>query len=64
MKNDVIGFYKLKPSKKAGIGKAYLTYSGVSAPEFFEPQSHTEYGTEDLLMLSGAKVMIIWQSTK
>ena len=30
-----VGFYKLKPGKTAGVGKAYLTYSGTFAPEFF-----------------------------
>ena len=34
-KNDVVGFYKLKPGKKAGVGKAYLTYSGALTKEFF-----------------------------
>ena len=33
-KNDVVGFYKLKAGKTVGVGKAYLTYSGVTAPEF------------------------------
>lgn len=30
-----VGFYKLKAGKKVGVGKAYLTYSGTSAREFF-----------------------------
>ena len=30
-----VGFYKLASGKKVGVGKAYLTYSGASAPEFF-----------------------------
>jgi hypothetical protein len=34
-KNDVVGFYKLKAGKKAGVGKAYLTYSGALTKEFF-----------------------------
>ena len=34
-KTDVVGFYKLKAGKKAGVGKAYLTYSGALTKEFF-----------------------------
>ena len=30
-----VGFYRLTPGKKLGVGKAYLTYSGTLAPEFF-----------------------------
>ena len=30
-----VGFYRLKSGKTLGVGKAYLTYSGASAPEFF-----------------------------
>ena len=30
-----VGFYKLAPTKTLGVGKAYLTYSGTLAPEFF-----------------------------
>ena len=29
-----VGFYKLKAGKTLGVGKAYLTYSGSSAPSF------------------------------
>lgn len=36
-KSSGVGFYKLKAGKTAGVGKAYLTYSGggASAREFF-----------------------------
>jgi hypothetical protein len=30
-----VGFYKLKAGSKLGVGKAYLTYSGTTAPGFF-----------------------------
>ena len=30
-----VGFYKLKAGKTLGVGKAYLTYSGTTAPGFF-----------------------------
>ena len=30
-----VGFYKLTSGKTLGVGKAYLTYSGVTAPSFF-----------------------------
>ena len=30
-----VGFYKLKSGKTLGVGKAYLTYSGTTAPGFF-----------------------------
>ena len=30
-----VGFYRLKSGKTLGVGKAYLTYSGSLAPEFF-----------------------------
>ena len=30
-----VGFYKLTSGKTLGVGKAYLTYSGSLAPEFF-----------------------------
>ena len=30
-----VGFYKLAPGSTLGVGKAYLTYSGVGAPGFF-----------------------------
>ena len=30
-----VGFYKLAAGKTLGVGKAYLTYSGSLAPEFF-----------------------------
>ena len=30
-----VGFYKLTSGKKLGVGKAYLTYNGSLAPEFF-----------------------------
>ena len=34
-KNDVIGFYKLSDTGTIGANRAYLTYSGSSAHEFF-----------------------------
>jgi hypothetical protein len=30
-----VGFYRLQSGKTLGVGKAYLTYSGSLAPEFF-----------------------------
>jgi hypothetical protein len=30
-----VGFYRLTSGKTLGVGKAYLTYSGSLAPEFF-----------------------------
>ena len=30
-----VGFYKLQAGSKLGVGKAYLTYSGTTAPGFF-----------------------------
>ena len=30
-----VGFYKLTAGETLGVGKAYLTYSGAGAPEFF-----------------------------
>ena len=41
-KNDVVGFYKLKTGKKAGVGKAYLTYPDpYNAREFFAFEEST-----------------------
>lgn len=34
-KNNVVGFYKLSATGTIGANKAYLTYSGASAREFF-----------------------------
>ena len=34
-KAGVVGFYKLQADKTIGANKAYLTYSGSLAPEFF-----------------------------
>ena len=48
-KNDVVGFYKLTAGKTAGVGKAYLTYSGTgaSAREFFGFDESTRITTTD-----------------
>jgi hypothetical protein len=34
-KSSGVGFYKLTSGNTIGYGKAYLTYSGAGAPEFF-----------------------------
>ena len=44
-KNDVVGFYKLKAGKKLGVGKAYLTYSGAGARDFFGFEETTDIRT-------------------
>ena len=37
-----VGFYKLQAGSKLGVGKAYLTYSGTTAPSFFGFEDNTE----------------------
>jgi hypothetical protein len=51
-KNDVVGFYKLKAGKKAGVGKAYLTYSGALTKEFFGFEDDATSLSEELRMKS------------
>jgi hypothetical protein len=40
-----VGFYKLSSSGTIGANKAYLTYSGASAPEFFGFDETTDINT-------------------
>lgn len=60
-----VGFYKLKDGKKLGLGKAYLTYSGAQAREYFtfdtstgidEVRSKKEDVRGDIYDLSGRRV--------
>jgi putative transposon-encoded protein len=51
-KNDVVGFYKLKAGKKAGVGKAYLTYSDALTKEFFGFEDDADGISEELRVKS------------
>ena len=60
-----VGFYKMKSGKKIGVGKAYLTYSSASSPEFFEfddditrivPIEHSPLTIDHYYDLQGRKV--------